>query len=120
EKFRDNSTVSAFDRRFLRLKVTDMGVRNSWETNAPMPLALDEVASGVISRRLYVVGGGHSDTLAFDIPAGRWTNLNVARPFPGNHHTAEVFNGKLYLFGGLGGGSEGRVQIYVPSANAWS
>jgi N-acetylneuraminic acid mutarotase len=39
---------------------------------------------------------------------------------PGHHHAAEVINGKLYLFGGLGGGAEGKVQIYDPTNNAWA
>lgn len=33
------------------------------------------------------------------------------RPYNGNHHAADVINNKLYLFGGLGGSSEGTVQI---------
>jgi N-acetylneuraminic acid mutarotase len=31
-----------------------------------------------------------------------------------------VVGGKLYLLGGFGGGSEGRVQIYNPATNTWS
>jgi N-acetylneuraminic acid mutarotase len=31
-----------------------------------------------------------------------------------------VINGKLYLFGGLSGSSEGKVQIYDPVSNTWS
>src|SRR5207247_4141789 len=111
EKYRDQTPLGTLGQHFLRLKATYTGVRDSWETNAPMPVALDEVAGGVIGRNLYVVGGGHAATLAYDIAAGRWTNLVAPRPFPGNHHAVEAFLGKLYLFGGLGGGAEGKVQI---------
>src|SRR6185503_20388363 len=46
---------------------------------------------------------------------------NVAtRPYLGRYHAAEVVDAKLYLIGGLGGGSEGRVQIYDPVANTWT
>ncbi len=120
EKFRDNLPVGAFARRFLRLKVSETGVRDSWKTNTLMPVALDEVACGIIGRRLYVVGGGNAATLAFDLPTSRWTNLGAARPFPGNHHAAEVLDGKLYLCGGLGGGAEGKLQIFDPATNGWS
>jgi N-acetylneuraminic acid mutarotase len=119
EKFRDRTPVGPGGRRFIAVRVAQMGVRDSWETNAPMPVALDEVACAVLGQRLYVMGGGSAVTLAFDLPTGRWTNL-AARPFPGNHHAAEAFNGRLYLFGGLGGNSDGRVQIYEPATNGWS
>jgi len=120
EKFRSATPMNVAPREFLRLVATYTGVRDSWETNVSMPLPLDEVACGIIGRRLYVVGGGNSATLAFDLSAGRWTNLNAPRPFAGNHHAAEAFNGKLYLFGGLGASSGGRVQIYDPATNSWS
>jgi N-acetylneuraminic acid mutarotase len=120
EKFRSTIPMSGASQEFLRLVVTYTGVRDSWETNISMPLPLDEVACGIIGHRLYVVGGGNSATMAFDVFAGRWTNLNAPRPFVGNHHAAEVFNGKFYLFGGLGASSGGRVQIYDPAVNSWS
>jgi hypothetical protein len=120
EKFQDTIPIGAHLRRFLRLLVTNTGVRDSWLTNSSMPIALDEVACGVLEGRLYVVGGGNAATLAFDIATARWTNLNAARPFAGNHHAAEVFNGKLYLLGGFGADSGGRVQIYDPATNGWS
>ena len=120
EKFRSATPMNSAPQEFLRLVATYTGVRDSWETNVAMPLPLDEVACGIIGRRLYVVGGGNAATLAFDLSAGRWINLNAPRPFAGNHHAAEAFNGKLYLFGGLGAGSDGRVQIYDPALNSWS
>jgi N-acetylneuraminic acid mutarotase len=93
----------------------------SWSSAAPMPVALGEVASGLIAGKLYVVGEGSPVTLAYDTTANTWTSSGLAtRPFPGNHHAAEVVGGKLYLFGGLGGGSEGKVQIYDPATNQWT
>jgi N-acetylneuraminic acid mutarotase len=94
---------------------------NTWETATPMPLSLGEVAGGVIGHTLYEVGEGSSATLAYDLSTGTWTSTGLAtRPFVGNHHAAEVFNGKLYLLGGLSGNSEGKVQIYDAVMNAWT
>jgi N-acetylneuraminic acid mutarotase len=94
---------------------------NSWETDAPLPVALGEVAGGLIGNTLYLVGEGSPATLAYDLPTGTWRSAGLAtRPFVGNHHAAEVYNGKLYLLGGLSGGSEGKVQIYDPVLNTWT
>jgi N-acetylneuraminic acid mutarotase len=93
----------------------------SWSSAPPMPVALGEVAGGLIAGKLYVVGENSTATLAYDIGTETWTSSGLAtRPFPGDHHAAEVVDGKLYLFGGLGGGSEGRVQIYDPATNNWT
>jgi len=93
----------------------------SWSSAPPMPVALGEVAGGLIAGKLYVVGEDSTATLAYDTATETWTSSGLAtRPFPGNHHAAEVVDGKLYLFGGLGGGSGGEVQIYDPATNHWS
>jgi len=93
---------------------------NRWETSTTMPVSLGEVASGLIGRNVYVVGEGAGSTLAFDVSTGKWTGNLPARPYPGDHHAAEVIKGKLYLFGGLGGGSEGKVQIFDPATSKWT
>jgi N-acetylneuraminic acid mutarotase len=97
-----------------------MEVRYTWSAGANMPVVLGEVAGGVINGKLYLVGEGNSATLAYDLATNTWTSGLAPRPFAGDHHAAEVINGKLYLFGGLGGGSEGKVQIYDPATNTWS
>jgi N-acetylneuraminic acid mutarotase len=91
-----------------------------WSTYPQMPIALGEVAGGIINGVLYLVGNSSSATLAFDLATETWLSNLAVRPFVGDHHAAEVINGKLYLFGGLGGGSEGKVQIYNPATNSWS
>jgi N-acetylneuraminic acid mutarotase len=93
---------------------------DSWEQTTAMPVALGEVAGGIIGDKLYLVGEGNAATLAYNLATGLWTSSGLAtRPFAGNHHAAEVINGKLYLFGGLGSGT-GKVQIYNPTSNSWS
>lgn len=90
-----------------------------WVSLSPLPVALGEVAGGIIGNNMYMVGEGNNATLKYDFSADTWNTQSV-RPFVGNHHAAEVVNDKLYLIGGLGGGSEGQVQIYDPSLNTWS
>jgi N-acetylneuraminic acid mutarotase len=94
---------------------------NTWESPPSMPVALGEVSGGIIGNTMYMVGEGNSATLAYDLSTGTWRSAGLAvRPFFGNHHPAEVFGGKLYLMGGLSGGSEGKVQIYDPVLNQWT
>jgi N-acetylneuraminic acid mutarotase len=93
-----------------------------WRMGPPLPVALGEVASGVIDGVLYVVGEGSPVTLGYDIATDTWSNPGdlAARPYAGHHHAAEVVNGNLFLFGGLHDGSPGKVQIYDPLTNSWS
>ncbi|MCP3916755.1 MAG: hypothetical protein GY711_14460 [bacterium] len=90
-----------------------------WRDVADIPAALGEVASGVIGHEMFVVGEGSSATYVYDLWTDTWSASGAPRPFPGNHHAAEVVGDKLYLFGGLAGGA-GRVQIYDPQVNLWS
>jgi N-acetylneuraminic acid mutarotase len=90
-----------------------------WANGPAMPVALGEVAGGVIGGSLYLVGESNNATLALNLGTGTWRRDLPVRPFVGHHHTAEVLNGKLYLFGGLGAGA-GKVQIFDPATNAWT
>ena len=94
----------------------------AWAPGRNMPIALAEVAGGVIGNKLYLVGETNGATLAYDPAAGTWSSSTALarRQYLGHHHAAEVINGKLYLFGGLGASSGGKVQIYDPVANAWA
>jgi hypothetical protein len=62
---------------------------------------VSEVSSGVINGVLYLVGGSTNATFAYDLSTGIWRSDLAPRPILGDHHGAEVINGKLYLFGGL-------------------
>ena len=85
-----------------------------------MPIELGEVAGGVIGGVLYLVGEGPADTAAYDLASGKWQTNAAQRPFTGHHHAAEVIDDKLYIVGGLGHGSNGKLQIYDPQNNRWS
>lgn len=94
-----------------------------WTSATPAPVALAEVAGGIIGGRLYLVGGSSDVTLAYDFGSESWLAAGALdrRQFTGDHHAAEVVGGKLHLIGGLGsGGSQGRVQIYDPAKDEWT
>lgn len=90
----------------------------AWSKGPDLPVKLGEVAVGVIGNNIYVVGEG--DTGTYVLENFRTWRRVADRPHPGDHHSAQVSGGKLYLFGGLGDGSERAVQVYTPSSNSWS
>ena len=91
-----------------------------WRSSDSLPGAVGEVAAGIIDGIIYVVGEGDTRTMSYDLGTEVWSATLPNRPFLGNHHTAEVVDGKLYLIGGLGAGSAGKVQIFDPVAGTWS
>ena len=104
--------------RFLYPMGTEPGV---WETGLPdVPAVLGEVAAGVIDGVMVLVGSGGNGTFRHDLLDRIWLSNGSSRPFPGDHHAAEVVDGKFYLIGGLEAGSEGKVQVYDPVADTWS
>ncbi|MEO0650816.1 MAG: kelch repeat-containing protein [Planctomycetota bacterium] len=91
-----------------------------WDTVGATPEALGSTAAGVIGGELIVVGEADSRTFVYDLLGGSWSTAANDRPFAGAAHAAETVDGKLYLIGGIGAGSEGAVQIYDPVAQTWS
>ncbi|HZL38331.1 MAG TPA: kelch repeat-containing protein, partial [Tepidisphaeraceae bacterium] len=101
-------------------------LHNHWETQAPMPYVTGEVAGGIINDVAYLNSGSHS--YAYHIATNTWSYF-AQPPVLLNHEAAEVYNGKLYYFGGLyeepstpnnpwRGTSV--VQIFDPSTNTWT
>jgi N-acetylneuraminic acid mutarotase len=91
-----------------------------WEPGAGMPVPLGEVAAGIIGDRLYVVGHDDAGTMSYELGTGRWAPVSRARRIAaGDHHAAEVIDGKLYLFGGLRIGGD-VVQVFDPETDAWT
>ena len=105
---------------FLVLPAQPGQMNGFWTTASVLPDPLGEVAAGILGETLYLVGEGTDKTYGYDLSNDSWVKNLERRPFTGNHHALESLAGKLYLFGGLGGGSEGRVQIYDPQADTWS
>jgi N-acetylneuraminic acid mutarotase len=84
-----------------------------------MPVSLGEVAAGIINGKIYTVGEFNNATVVYNPRKNKFASSLARRPHQGHHHGAEVYDGKLYLIGGLGSGA-GKVQIYDPRANSWS
>jgi N-acetylneuraminic acid mutarotase len=93
--------------------------RDAWRPRPDLPAPLRGVAAAVIGRYLYLVGDGHPGTLRYDLATAQWLAADAlsSRPFLGHHHAAEAWEGRLYLFGGVG--AEGCTQIYVPQSDSW-
>ncbi len=119
------------DRPILQTKTWIIGLGSKWEQWPELPVPLGEVAGGIVHDRLFLVGQSSPDgepvhprtspTLAYDLSRGTWEkpSARAPRPFPDSHHAAEVWQGKLYLFGGVGPAA-GKTQIYDPQADSWA
>jgi hypothetical protein len=96
----------------------------SSEAQLPAPLA--DLAAAVIEGELLVLAPSSPATHVLDLLAlgkplgGAHWHTHAARPFVGADHSVEVLAGKLHVVGGLGGGSEGRLQLYDPDSDTWS
>ena len=111
--------TSVIPQAFRYMQGTSAGT-GSWQNGPNLPTGVGEIASGAVNGVLYAFSGDTSATLAYDLKAGLWRSDMAVRPLVGQQHSAEVINSKLYLFGGIGGGAEGSVQIYNPNTNSWS
>ncbi len=110
-----NGVSSQLPAAFRYLKRPGQGI-GRWTTEDALPTSIGEVAGGVIGGVLYLVGEDSTLTQGYDFASGTWCTDLATRPHLGHHHAAEVLNGKLYLFGGLGGNSSNKVQIFDPQA----
>ena len=96
-----------------------LDLRNAWRPADPLPEAMGEVAGGVIDGSFYLLGEGSNRTLRYDLASGTWDKSGGVRPAMGHHHAAEVWDERLWLFGGLERNSPGLVQIYTPQTRQW-
>lgn len=104
---------------FVRVQRDRSEQAGSWTAGRPMLAPMAEVAAGAIDGAIYVVGAGDDRTAAYDLQTESWQVDGLPqRQFRGDHHAAEVVDGKLYLFGGLGPAA-GKVQIYDPQRRRW-
>ncbi|XSG76442.1 Kelch repeat-containing protein [Herpetosiphon llansteffanensis] len=94
-------------------------LEDHWELARTLPISLGEASGGIIGNKMYLVGESNGATAAFDLGANSWNAGLAQRPYKSHSHTAQVWNQRLYLFGGAGT-SAGKIQIYQPSSNTWS
>ena len=92
----------------------------TWQTRAPMPLSRQELATGILNGKLYVLGGyylGFMSTATvqvYDPTTNTWT-LAHPLPYVVNHNAAAVAAGNLYSFGA----GAGETFVYNPNNNSW-
>jgi N-acetylneuraminic acid mutarotase len=127
EKFRLNAPVTLLPNQFMQLTASYHGVPNTWITGPPLPLSMTEMSCGWLGNNLYATGFTNawsvlnsSPMFVYNIISNSWSYMNPDRPLKGSHHAVELYNGRMYLIGGLDAGSPGQVQIYDPATNGWS
>src|SRR6267143_1714408 len=92
----------------------------TWQTRAPMPVSRQELATGVLNGKVYVVGGydavaqSTATVQVYNPTTDTWT-LAQALPIAVNHNAAAVVGGKLYSFGA----GVGETFVYDPNSNSW-
>ena len=97
----------------------------TWELYQPLPADLSEVAAALVNGdTLLVVGTSHTyqgsaATYAYNLADSEWTTV-APRPFMGSHHASVAVGDDVYLFGGIGYGSQSAVQVYNVAANKWA
>ena len=93
----------------------------TWQLGAPMPVARQELATGALDGKMYVIGGYDADgnstatVQVYDPITDTWTSAQ-SLPYAVNHNSAAVAGGKLYSFGAGGG----EVFVYDSNSNSWS
>jgi N-acetylneuraminic acid mutarotase len=102
---------------------------NTWSYGAEMPVSLRYFASGVIGDDIYAAGGEvagnwgvkQNKLYRYDIPTDTWTQ-EINMPQATYHCGGVGFNGKFYVFGGLGGDDSpiSTAQVYDPSTASWT
>ena len=119
---RHNSPLLVFGLLLWLIFATTGWTQNSgtWETGAPMPQSRQELATGVINGKVYVIGGydanAHSTgtVQVYNPITDTWT-FAQALPIAVNHNAAAVVGGKLYSFGA----GAGQTFVYDPNNNSW-
>src|SRR4029077_19091511 len=119
---RHNSPLLVFGLLLWLIFATTGWTQNSgtWETGAPMPQRRQELATGVIDGKVYVIGGYDADAHStgtvqvYNPITDTWT-FAQALPIAVNHNAAAVVEGKLYSFGA----GAGQTFVYDSNKHSW-
>src|SRR5437867_7377055 len=93
----------------------------TWQLGAQMPEGRQELATGALNGKVYVMGGydidgGSTATVqVYDSATDTWA-LAHSLPYAVNHNSAAVVGGKLYSFGA----GTGEVFVYNPNNDSWA
>jgi len=106
---------------------------DTWTTKKPMDTARQGLSTSVVNGKIYAIGGGDissatvntfSTVEEYDPVTDTWTtktDMSTARGF----HSANVLDGKIYVFGGssaspYGGTAIRAVEVYDPATDTWT
>ena len=108
--------------------------KGTWTKKAPIPVAMEGLAVGVVDNKIYAVGGAEqrpggslvprsSLNLMYDPASDRWHEL-APLPTPLSHIGLAELDGKLYAVGGFVDivhmGPQDLVFVYDPQSDRWS
>jgi N-acetylneuraminic acid mutarotase len=127
----ERSNWSTIDSTFVYDPISD-----TWETKKECPKKSGDHASCVLNDKLYLLGGlkdfpsndtsGQKDALVYDPASDTWDSLPEMLHLRGNGARASVYDGKIYVFGGMASlsGTEsfivGKPERYDPGENTWT
>src|SRR5256886_3960934 len=119
---RQNFPAPIFGLLFWLIFVSTGRTQNggTWQTRAPMPVSRQELATGVLNGKVYVVGGYDADAHStatvqvYNPTTDTWT-LAQALPIAVNHNAAAVAGGKIYNLGAGGG----ETLFFDPHRKSW-
>src|SRR5256714_2128535 len=120
---RQNFPAPIFGLLFWLIFVSTGRTQNggTWQTRAPMSVSRQELATGVLNGKVYVVGGYDADAHStatvqvYNPTTDTWT-LAQALPIAVNHNASAVAGGKIYSFGA----GVGETFVYDPNSNSWA
>src|SRR5215470_4956364 len=93
----------------------------SWQLGAPMPMPRQELATGLLAGKVYVIGGydavrASTDTVQVYNPTTDTWALAHPIPYAVNHNSAALAGGQLYSFGA----GAGETFVYDPNSDSWT
>jgi N-acetylneuraminic acid mutarotase len=95
---------------------------NRWQTRAPLTMARGFFGTGVIHRRIYVVGGRAHTPLPTEVYDPAWDAWTSVAPIPDarNRFGTAVLDNRLHVVGGeTADGSPETDLVYDPDTDRW-
>jgi RNA polymerase sigma factor (sigma-70 family) len=99
--------------------------RDIWTRKADMPTKRDSLSTGVVSGKIYAIGGWNGSFLstveAYDPMADKWTK-KADMPTARQMFSTSVVNDKIYAIGGIASFLVGlnTVEEYDPATDTWA
>ncbi|TBR20568.1 hypothetical protein EPO15_12755, partial [bacterium] len=89
---------------------------DAWTTKTALPAARSSFEAGVVSGKIYAIGGSSAQTQEYDPAADTWTT-KASIPTNRSNFASGVVGGKVYA---LGGGGAAPTEEYNPATDAWA